>query len=242
MGVPVPTPITEPFGSAAGVGFINNPIPVPSQIGIVAGAASFTDGFPPQNFVPTEDGGTPPSGADFNGLLYMITAYCAMLQAGQYVAYDADTSTAITGYAEGAVLMSVADPLAYWTAAAGGQTVDPDSELPTGSTGWLSSKALFESFLPSAGTVNDFNPSGPSDYFMDFDTTAGNLTITGFVPLRDGQTLYISNIGANTLTLAALNAGSAATHRIRAIGDFAIAQNGTLTIKYSTEIGKWLLV
>ena len=54
-----PSKIALPFANAGG----KRTIPVASQIGVVAGAASFTDGFPPLTFNPISAGGIPPWGA-----------------------------------------------------------------------------------------------------------------------------------------------------------------------------------
>lgn len=238
MPVPTPSPITEAFGVNAGVTFVNYPIPVASQIGIVDGAASFNDGFPPLNFTKVELGGVPPSGADMNGLLKMITAYCAMLQAGQPIKYNAAVQTAIGGYALGAVLQKAADTNATWTSVAANNMTNPD----TGGAGWLSSIPLYFADATLLGAVNDYVLPGPSDYTLDVDTTAGAVNITGFVAQRANQTLYVTNTGANPLVLDALNAGSAVAHRLRTVGDFNLSQYGSLTIRYSAGVGKWLVV
>src|SRR6202044_4157521 len=73
-----PLLIAQPFGfGPANPTYINIPIPVPSQISTTVNAASFTDGFPPSTMTPEASGGLPFFGQDMNGILYMITAYCA---------------------------------------------------------------------------------------------------------------------------------------------------------------------
>lgn len=128
--IPVKFPI--PFANAA-VGADIRPIPVPSQILIQAGAASLTDGFPPACFVPPGAGGTPPWGADFNGLFYQSTAWSRWQNAGGTVLYDAAFSTAVGGYPKGAVLASTVSGL-FWYNSADNNVTDPDGGSPAG---WL---------------------------------------------------------------------------------------------------------
>lgn len=130
MGVPVPPIITQPFASAAGPTFITNPIPVPAQP--TPGRASFTEGFPEETFDPVVSGGIPPDGRDFNGILYMVTAHCAYVNAGQPYIYSGTVSTAIAGYAKGA-LLGMSDSTGYWYNNVAGNTADPDAN----GAGWL---------------------------------------------------------------------------------------------------------
>jgi hypothetical protein len=46
------------------------------------GRASLTQGFPPITQVKPEAGGLPPQRADFNGMYYMLSAFCYWLQSG----------------------------------------------------------------------------------------------------------------------------------------------------------------
>ena len=69
MSISTPTKITVPFANTGS----KNTIPVPSQISVTPGAASYTDGFPPLTMTPKASGGVPPFGQDMNGILYAIT-------------------------------------------------------------------------------------------------------------------------------------------------------------------------
>lgn len=128
-GVATPEPITEAFGINAGGGFITDPIPLTT---VTPGAASFDQGFPQACFLALSAGGTPPSGKDFNGILKMVTAYCAAIQAGQYPAYNSVVSALIGGYNKGSLLQR-ADGLGYWLSTTNANTTDPD----TGGAGWV---------------------------------------------------------------------------------------------------------
>lgn len=100
-----PTKIPLKWAASAAAPYINA-IPTASQVGITNGAASFTDGFPPLNFVPISAGGYPPRGSDVNGILQQVTSGLQWIQAGGLFSYDATFATAIGGYPEGAVVKS----------------------------------------------------------------------------------------------------------------------------------------
>lgn len=114
-----------PWANSAGAGFIRS-VPVPSQIGVTDGAASFTDGFVSLNFQPIESGGVPPFGQDFNGILKEVTKWLRWDQAGNTNQYNSAFSTAIGGYPKGAVLQSTALGT-FWLNAVDDNTNDPDA-------------------------------------------------------------------------------------------------------------------
>lgn len=239
MTAPVkPAIIIEPFAKNATGIFINYPIPVPTQAPVANNIASFDDGFPQGTFLSTEAGGKPPLGADFNGILNMITAYLAFFQSGQVLGYDATAQTAFGGYPIGALLAKSANPAEFWINQVAANVTDPD----TGGAGWQSSVPLYKDDAALVGAVNNYALPGVSDYTLDIDTTAGNVNITGFVSQRHNQTLYISNIGANILTIDSLNGGSVVANQVRGQGDFSLPQYGTITIRYSAGVSKWLVV
>lgn len=83
-------------------GGVKQNIPNASQIGITAGRASYTDGFPPLTRTPLAAGGVPPFGTDFNGVLNDITAAVRWEQAGGGYPYSSTFGAAISGYPKGA--------------------------------------------------------------------------------------------------------------------------------------------
>lgn len=123
----VPAKIQVPFASTGA----KRTIPIPSQIGITPGAASYTDGFPPLTMQAIAAGGIPPAGQDFNGLFNATTLIQQWQSAGGSFAYDATWSTANNGYPKGAVL-SRADGTGFWFNTTDNNTADPDGATPTG--------------------------------------------------------------------------------------------------------------
>jgi len=245
-GVPNPVyPVVRVFGNSAvpptDAGGATLPIPVDSQVGVLVGAASFEDGFPAATMTDPEDGGIPPYGQDMNGLGFMLSQYAALMQAGQIVAYNLVAATAFGGYAVGAKLASTATPGLVWTNNLDGNTDDPDVTP----TNWIASVPRYITTSPAVGAFNNVALPGPSDYVWDVDTAAGAVDFSGFIAQRDGQRLYMSNIGANLLQVLALNGGSLAARQVRSPGDLALVQNQTLTLQYAAGApggGKWLLV
>lgn len=118
----IPAKVPLPFANSG----TKNAIPTASQIGITAGAASLTDGFPPLTFTPLASGGVPPAGADFNGILNLVTAVQQWQSAGGQFKYDSAFSTLIGGYPAGAILTSTSNTVS-WLNLVDNNTTDPDS-------------------------------------------------------------------------------------------------------------------
>ena len=122
-----PAKLVEAFAA----GGSKNAIPVPSQIGVTPGAASWTDGFPPLTMTAVSGGGIPPSGLDMNGILFSMSATDIWYCAGAGFPYDSAFSTAIGGYPKGARVLA-ASGLGYWLSTADNNTTNPDA----GGAGW----------------------------------------------------------------------------------------------------------
>jgi hypothetical protein len=122
-----PAKLTKAFAFAGS----KNIIPIPSQIPITPGAASFTDGFPPLTMTDPLDGGVPPSGLDFNGVLFDLSAIDVWMSVGGGFPYDVVLSAAIGGYPLGARVLMAAGT-GYWRSQVDNNTTDPD----TGGAGW----------------------------------------------------------------------------------------------------------
>lgn len=52
------------------------------------GQASLTEGFPSVTELPIASGGVPPQRKDFNGILYMLSAFCFFEQSGGIFSWD----------------------------------------------------------------------------------------------------------------------------------------------------------
>lgn len=244
MGQPAPTKLVEAFAINAPnvtttpiLGGKTNPFPIPSQVATSPGSASLNDGFTPLNMTPLVEGGIPPSGNDMNGILYLLSTIIASVSAGDvYYPFDGTYATAIGGYNKGATVQDAVNLLQRWTSAIVANTTDP----AVSPQNWISSIGIRSVSAPTAGTHADNVVPGPSDFFLEIDTTAGAITLNGFVAQRDGQRLVISNTGANALVIGAL-AGTAA-NQVRMSSSITLLTSDSITIQYNTAIGKWIQV
>lgn len=146
----LPSKIQEAFAKNAGGSYIRT-IPVPSQIGITDGAASWNDGFPPLNFLPNGAGGVNPFGKDFNGVLNAISALSVWYGAGAPINYDSAFQTLISGYPKGAILQSATTLGVLWMSTTENNVTNPD----TGGAGWAQMNPSFSttSFANSSALV-----------------------------------------------------------------------------------------
>jgi hypothetical protein len=129
----IPAKFSVPWANSAGASFIRA-IPTASQIGVVAGEPSLTDGWVPLNALPVAGGGIPPDIRDMNGILNQITKWQQWQQAGGAVPYDATFQTAIGGYPKNAIVGSATTAGLLWLATAENNATNPD----TGGAGWIS--------------------------------------------------------------------------------------------------------
>ncbi|MCZ8436897.1 gp53-like domain-containing protein [Achromobacter xylosoxidans] len=121
----IPSRIPLPFANS---GTKNT---IPTNASPTTGLASLETGFPPITMTPIVAGGIPPAGADFNGILNLISAASRWAQAGGIYGYDAAFSAAIGGYPKGAILLNAAGT-GFWLNGVDNNTTNPDS----GGTNW----------------------------------------------------------------------------------------------------------
>ncbi|SAK88016.1 phage tail collar domain-containing protein [Caballeronia catudaia] len=120
-----PALVTLPFAANA----LRNVIPESSQTGVAAGAASLNDGFPPATMQPKTQGGVPPDGKDFNGILFLLSAVARWMQAGGSFAYDPafKANPNLGGYPRGATVLR-ADLNGFWFNTTDNNTTNPDAK------------------------------------------------------------------------------------------------------------------
>lgn len=166
--MPQPTPplIEQAFAADAAAPYIQNPIPVAAGD---PGRASFELGFPPQTMTEILAGGTPPFGQDVNGILYMLSAHIAALQAGQPYLFDATLAASMGGYAAGTVL-GMADGSGLWINTIAANTTDPDG---VSAAGWM---PLFSQGFASIGSlIGGVRTLTPAEYRRGVIVLAGVL-------------------------------------------------------------------
>ena len=204
-----PVQIQLPF--ANGDGSKTNPVPVPSQIGITPGAASFTDGFPPLCATPVSSGGIPPAKADMDGILFMLSAIDRWESCGAGYQFNSGFAAEIGGYPQGSRVLNAAGT-GYWLSIIDNNSNDPD----TGGAGWIpdSKNAVASVYASAQQTI----ASGNSKVLwntVEFDTFGlwnsgaqrfqalwpGIHRISGavYLPAPAGQNLTISIYKNGTL-------------------------------------------
>lgn len=147
--MPQPTyPILVPFGENAASGTITLPIPVPSQIPANPGRASFNDGFPSDTM---GAGATEyPSGLDFNGILFMLSAYAAAQTGGFFWPFNSSWEAENGGYPAGAILAMAAGN-GFWLNTVNGNANNPDTTAAA-SSGWVPLAAYGSSSVALSGS------------------------------------------------------------------------------------------
>ncbi|WP_141218168.1 hypothetical protein [Bordetella genomosp. 11] len=99
---------------------------IPTSASPTPGLASLETGFPPATMTPIVAGGIPPAGADFNGILFLISAVSRWANAGGSYGYDSTFASSIGGYPKGSVLLNAAAN-GFWMSTADNNTNDPDA-------------------------------------------------------------------------------------------------------------------
>lgn len=210
-----PQKILVPFANSG----TKNTIPIPSQIGVTPGAASFTDGFPPLTLTPVASGGVPPYGADFNGILNALSQQLMYQAGGGLYAYDSTWSTDNGGYPKGATVLK-SGGFGTWVSLIDNNTTNPDSAV---TANWCDADSLH--YAVDTGTANAYA-----------------VTVPASVPfLYDGLRIRFRAIHANTASSTlAVNGLTAATiynaqhvaligNEIVVGGDVEVVYNSTLT-------------
>jgi len=151
-----PTTIVEPFANSGS----KNTIPVTASP--TPGRASLDTGFPSLTMTPVSQGGVPPSGLDFNGILNWITQHTTWLNGGGQYTFDATLAAFIGGYPVGMVLQSN-DGLSSYVNVQSGNSTDFNSTPSSIGVSWL----------PFGGAAVS------ADSVVTVNTTGGTTTLTG---------------------------------------------------------------
>ena len=225
MTIAKPTQVATPFANSG----LKNSIP---QSATGSNLASLEEGFPAVTMVAVADGGTPPQGQDFNGILNQVTNQLRYSQAGGLYPYDATFCTAIGGYPLGAILMS-ADGSKLWQNQVAGNTNNPDSD----DTNWIQMQDLLT--FDATPTANSTNPvtSGGIKTALDgkLDKTGGTMT---------GQ-IVGANVGrAGSLSVQASSGALDAVRVKHTDGQdmsFGISETQNAGI-YDNRVGAWVIM
>ena len=139
-----PVQIQEEF--ANGDSSKTSPIPITTG---TPGAASFAAGFPALCATPVSSGGIPPSKADMNGILAMLSAVDTWMSAGAGFPFSSVYAAAIGGYPKGARVLNAAGS-DYWLNTLDNNSTNPD----TGGAGWIPTKATASVYKAAQQTLS----------------------------------------------------------------------------------------
>lgn len=225
----IPTRFQLAWGQNAAGAFIRT-VPVTSQIGIQNGAASYNDGFVPDNFTPTAAGGVPPFGQDMNGVLNETTTWDVWYQAGGPIPFDATFASAHGGYPLGAIVDSLVLPGAQWCSLAENNTTDPDDPLT--STNW-------ERYGIPVGAPTPVLTSSVQPGFIPMNgLTIGNSS-SNATAFANGAALFLFVFNwtnfSNTQCPILTSAGAPTTRGVNAVADFNA--NKQLTMPNAKGLG-----
>ena len=211
-----PGKLVLPFASTGN----KNSIPVNSQIGVTAGAASLTDGFPPLTMTPVAAGGVPPSGLDMNGILYELSAILRWANAGGGYAYDSTfaNDSNVNGYPKGARIMR-SDGLGYWFNTVENNTTDPEA-AGAAAAGWVPD---FTNGVTSVAMASANVTLTPLQYGKPIIVITGTLTANLnliFPTIVNEWTVINNTTGPYTITCkTATGAGVVVNTSARIVGD-----------------------
>ena len=233
-----PTPITIPFAASGS----KNTIPTTSQIGVVDGAASYPDGFPPLCGTPLESGGKPPSRADMNGILHGITENLRYLLGGCVPKFNATFAAAIGGYPLGAIVQDNSGANCYRSLVDGNSTdfnatpasigvswelvYGPDKTIPSASTSVQGKVELATTAEAAAATdtVRAVTPAGLAS-FLASALVPATTSIQGKVELATTAEVQAGTDTTRAVTPAGLSGLSRSSV---ASGGYSYQHNGDL--------------
>lgn len=177
-----------------------NDIPVASQIGITAGAASLTDGFPPLTMTPVAAGGVPPSGLDMNGILYEMSNILRWANAGGGYAYDSTfaNDSHVGGYPKGARVMR-SDGAGYWFNTVDNNITDPEA-AGAAAAGWVPDYQTGATSVAMSGSSVTLTPTQyGKPLIVITGALSANLNLI-FPALAQGWTIINNTTGGYSIT------------------------------------------
>ena len=165
-------------------------------------SASYEKGFPKSTMKKVTEGGIPPQGKDFNGILNEISSHTVWTNAGGTYKFNGELSNAIGGYAKGAVL--VADNLKFAVISLVNNNkrnfnTDPSSISPTGPWRlWCDSETL-DTIVPDLQRRMGIAEKNITNLQGRMTTAEGNIkNLQGRMTTAEGK---ISTMEDTTLAL-----------------------------------------
>jgi hypothetical protein len=226
MAITRPSTIHYPFAEAALPANINT-IPDTPTGGI---GASWQQGFPPITMTPLASGGSPPYGADFNGVLNLLSANAQWQNAGGAPRYDATLASAIGGYPQGAVLQMNIYGVTVLNTIPGNMN-DPNIAVGP-SYGWLPIGGVY------AGASNYIADSGTANAYAAALSVPLPFYVAGMPVSFIAQH---TNTGPSTLSVGGLSSAALVNNAGAPLGPGAIVAGMIYEARYDLASSKWWL-
>lgn len=233
MSLSRPSSIIKPFAISGS----KNTIPIPTQVGITEGAASYETGFPPATMIDILLGGIAPDGKDMNGVLYELSQQVRFINAGGQPVFNAALAAEIGGYPVGVILQNNAGTISYINVLAN-NTTDFNTTPAAIGVSWLL-YAPINDFLP-IGTIIQFAGVNVPTRFLRVPTTATTVSRTTYAELfaAIGVTWGIGN-GSTTFGIPYMTEGQAALQANNNVGSMVNGQNIAHTHAFGGN-GVWM--
>jgi len=175
---------------------------------------------------PIVAGGIPPSGADFNGILNLVSAAARWAQAGGGYRYDAGFSSAVGGYPRGAMVLK-SNFSGYWLNTVENNTSNPD----TGGAGWTDLSSPPDASTTVKGIIQIATAEEATDGTNNTKVITPALLKHVSIPLDRIQANWLDSIAGKLLTVGAFGLGAGPATRIADMNDaitpglFAVGAN-----------------
>ena len=157
-------------------------------------------GTPQITMIPKEDGGLPPKGQDFNGVLYTLSDHAVQRQNGGQIVFSDDVVTEYGGYATGSIVQSD-DTLRHFRSLINNNAFNPNTQPISGRWEiYTGAGSIPTASSTTAGVMRVINNLASSDVGSALSAAMGEA-------LQDAITALTTTVGQKLNTSQALGVG-----------------------------------
>lgn len=198
--------------------------------------ASYSDGFPPITMTLKSAGGLPPKGQDMNQILYELSNLARWSSSGALNSWDAEFSTAISGYPKGVVLLGNDGTTIYIS------NIDANTNNPnTTSTGWLNLSKI-TAIAALAGGANKLpyftgsNTAAQTDFTSVGRDIIGKAAVSDVITYLGLKTAALRDVGTNASQIPDMSSFSYQSDGGRLHAHYLPSSNGTHSFLLETGL------